>query len=160
MRVYKQNGTKGRLFEMMSNVNKGLINEDFNYHDAEMDHLGQQDLQADQEEQSGRSDDADVSKTLAQILKNNRNGLRRQLLLAKEMGRAIPAYVQSGSVQDAQNNPLGLGFRDLENAGLVTVTNSNDMEHTDTLPQIVVTGDNDIYGIDTKKTYKKGDRIV
>lgn len=52
MRVYKQNGTKERLFEMMTNVNKGLIKEGagFDYHDAEMDHLGQQDLAADQAE--------------------------------------------------------------------------------------------------------------
>lgn len=48
MRVYKQHGTKERLFEMMKNVSKSILKEDFDYHDAEMDHLGQQDLAADQ----------------------------------------------------------------------------------------------------------------
>lgn len=48
MRVHKQPGTKERLFEMMANVNKSLLKEDFDFHGAEMDHLGQQDLAADQ----------------------------------------------------------------------------------------------------------------
>lgn len=48
MEVFKKHGTKERLFEMMKNVNKGLIKEDFDYNAAEKEHLGQQDLAADQ----------------------------------------------------------------------------------------------------------------
>lgn len=50
MRVFKQYGTKERLFEMMKNVNKDLIKEDFDFNDAERDHLGQQDMEADQQQ--------------------------------------------------------------------------------------------------------------
>lgn len=48
MKFFKQYGSKERLFEMMKNVNKGLLKEDFNYNDAERDQQGQQDMTADQ----------------------------------------------------------------------------------------------------------------
>src|SRR5690242_6279300 len=48
MEFFKKYGTKERLYEMMNGVNKNLLKEGFDYNDAERDHLGQQDLEAQQ----------------------------------------------------------------------------------------------------------------
>lgn len=64
MEFFKQYGSKERLFEMMTNVNKGIIKEDFDYNDAERDHLGQQDLADDQAQNPEQYDQSepDVNK--------------------------------------------------------------------------------------------------
>jgi len=56
MKYFKSYGSKERLFEMMANVNKGRLKEEFDYHGAEMDHLGQQDLEDQQAQDLAATD--------------------------------------------------------------------------------------------------------
>lgn len=147
MRVYKQHGTKERLFEMMANVNKGLIKEDFDYHAAEMDHLGQQDLNDQQQEE--------LSKELAMMLKNTPDQFKQKIATLQQ----IPVLVRTGGASDGTGNPIALGFRDLEDAGLATVGSVAPLDSTGEFEtgDATSTSDIPIYGMDTKKLYQKGD---
>lgn len=60
MEIYKKPGTKERLFEMMNNVNKKILKEDFDYNDAEKEHLGKEDLTADQEQNPEYHDNSPI----------------------------------------------------------------------------------------------------
>lgn len=143
---------KERLFEMMKNVNRHILKEDFDFNDAERDHLGQQDLNDSQQE--------DLSKELASLLKNTPDQFNQKIATID----IIPAMVHSGSVVDGMGNPQYLGFRDLEKAGLVNINNDiNDGGGEDDGQEelsIISTSDKPIYGIDTKRTYKIGERII
>jgi hypothetical protein len=176
MEVYKKHGTKERLFEMMNNVNKKIlkehinmdepskrdfddkeqvsVKEDFNYNDAERDQQGQQDMQ--QHEQ-----DKETSRELASILHNDPKQFG-WTILNKDL-QYIPAYVKTGGL-GMHGTPDGLGFRDLEKAGMIVVAENmpgwGGEDDGDTeITSMTVTSDLPIYGIDTGKTYKKGDRI-
>jgi hypothetical protein len=149
MEVFKKHGTKERLFEMMKNVNKRLLKEDFDYHGAEMNHLGQQDLDAHQQEE--------LSKELATLLKNSPDQFKERISTLEN----IPAYVHTGGMSDGAGNPLALGFRDLEAAGLANVGMDMPLDSNGEIEtgSAVSTSDIPIYGIDTQKIYQKGQTL-
>ncbi len=153
MEVFKKNGTKERLFEMMKNVNKGLIKEDFDYASAERDVQGQQDL--DQHQQ-----DNDTSKELSILLKTSPEEFKNKISSMSY----IPAFIKRGGMMDADLNPIGLGFRDLESAGLISTTetmtglDSNSDGETE-VSNMTALSEIPIYGVDTGKYYKKGETI-
>ncbi len=153
MEIFKKNGTKERLFEMMKNVNKNLIKEAFDYNGAELQNQGQQDL--DQHQQ-----DNDTSKDLATMLKTSPEEFKNKI----QTMSYIPAFIQTGGMMDSDLNPIGLGFRDLESAGLISVASNmtgldtnNDGESE--VSNMTVLSEIPIYGIDTGKYYKKGETI-
>lgn len=74
MKFFKQYGSKERLFEMMINVNKGIIKEHFDYNDAERDQMGQQDLADDQAQNPEQYDQSEPDVNKDDVVEGSEKG--------------------------------------------------------------------------------------